>query len=210
MALRAAVFDLDGVLALPSVAGALDRTAESALPRGFLKEAFRRGGPDGSSARLMRGEITFSQIFGKAAAARKINHPMLQAALALRKKGYTTCILTNNWLDDSAQRGSLAQLLCQLRPHFDFLIESCRIRMAKPEPQIYRFVLDTMKASPSEVVFLDDVGANLKPARDLGMVTILVRDTDTALAELEKVTGVQVTLWVALGRVSCPFSVLGV
>ncbi|XP_034878497.1 bifunctional epoxide hydrolase 2 isoform X1 [Mirounga leonina] len=219
MALRAAVFDLDGVLALPSVAGALDRTAESALPRGFLKEAFRRGGPDGSSARLMRGEITFSQwvplmeedcrkcsedsgirlpenfsvsqIFGKAAAARKINHPMLQAALALRKKGYTTCILTNNWLDDSAQRGSLAQLLCQLRPHFDFLIESCRIRMAKPEPQIYRFVLDTMKASPSEVVFLDDVGANLKPARDLGMVTILVRDTDTALAELEKVTGVQ-------------------
>ncbi|XP_021554501.1 bifunctional epoxide hydrolase 2 isoform X1 [Neomonachus schauinslandi] len=219
MALRAAVFDLDGVLALPSVAGALDRTAESALPRGFLKEAFRRGGPDGSSARLMRGEITFSQwvplmeedcrkcsedsgirlpenfsvsqIFGKAAAARKINHPMLQAALALRKKGYTTCILTNNWLDDSAQRGSLAQLLCQLRPHFDFLIESCRIRMAKPDPQIYRFVLDTMKASPSEVVFLDDVGANLKPARDLGMVTILVRDTDTALAELEKVTGVQ-------------------
>lgn len=59
-------------------------------------------------------------------------------------------------------------------------------------------------------MFLDDVGANLKPARDLGMVTILVRDTDTALAELEKVTGVQVTLWVAPGRVSCPFSVLGV
>lgn len=28
-----------------------------------------------------------SEIFGKAAAARKINHPMLQAALALRKKG---------------------------------------------------------------------------------------------------------------------------
>lgn len=32
--------------------------------RGFLKEAFRRGGPDGSSARLMRGEITFSQVKG--------------------------------------------------------------------------------------------------------------------------------------------------
>uniref|UniRef100_A0A452SYI3 Bifunctional epoxide hydrolase 2 n=1 Tax=Ursus maritimus TaxID=29073 RepID=A0A452SYI3_URSMA len=202
---------------------------------GFLKEVFSRGGPDGASARLMRGEITFSQwvplveedcrkysedsgiclpenfsmseIFGKAAAARKINHPMLQAALALRKKGYTTCILTNSWLDDSTQRSRLAQLLCQLKPHFDFLIESCRIRMAKPDPQIYKFVLDTMKASPSEVVFLDDIGANLKPARDLGMVTILVRDTDTALAELEKVTGVQVTFWVAPGQDSCPSSV---
>lgn len=57
-----------------------------------------------------------------------------------------------------------------------------------------------------QVVFLDDIGANLKPARDLGMVTILVHDTDTALAELERVTGVQVTLGVALGWVSHPSS----
>ncbi|XP_045317178.1 bifunctional epoxide hydrolase 2 isoform X1 [Leopardus geoffroyi] len=219
MALRAALFDLYGVLALPSLAGAFSRAEEElALPRGFLIEAFQKGGPDGPSARLMRGEITYSQwvplveencrkcsqdsgirlpenfsvsqIFGKAAAA-KINHPMLQAALALRKQGYTTCLLTNNWLDDSAQRGILAQLVCQLRPHFDFLVESCRIRMAKPDPRIYKFVLDTLNASPNEVVFLDDMGANLEPARDLGMVTILVRDTDTALRELEKVTGVQ-------------------
>ncbi|XP_005635733.2 bifunctional epoxide hydrolase 2 [Canis lupus familiaris] len=232
MALRAAVFDLDGVLALPSVVGALRRTeAELALPRGFLNEASQTGGPDGSSARLMRGEITFSQwvplmeegcrkcaevsgiclpenfsisqIFGRAAAARKINHPMLQAALALRKKGYTTCILTNNWLDDSSQRGSLAQLVCQLSPHFNFVIESCRISMAKPDPQIYKFVLDTLKASPSEVVFLDDIGANLKPARDLGMATILVRDTDPALTELQKVTGVQLLQTAAALPVPC-------
>uniref|UniRef100_A0A673TVP7 Bifunctional epoxide hydrolase 2 n=1 Tax=Suricata suricatta TaxID=37032 RepID=A0A673TVP7_SURSU len=181
MALRAAVFDLDGVLALPSVAGAFGRAEEElALPGGFLNEAFQRGGPDGPSARLMRGEITYSQwvplmeedfrkcaedsgiclpenfsvsqVFSKAAAARKINYPMLQAALALRKQGYTTCILTNNWLDDSAQRGILAQLVCELRPHFDFLIESCRIRMTKPDPQIYKFVLDTLKASPNELL----------------------------------------------------------
>ncbi|CAK7321338.1 Bifunctional epoxide hydrolase 2 [Vulpes lagopus] len=232
MALRAAVFDLDGVLALPSVVGALRRAEEElALPRGFLNEASQTGGPDGSSARLMRGEITFSQwvplmeegcrkcaevsgiclpgnfsisqIFGRAAAARKINHPMLQAALALRKKGFTTCILTNNWLDDSSQRGSLAQLVCQLSPHFNFVVESCRISMAKPDPQIYKFVLDTLKASPNEVVFLDDIGANLKPARDLGMVTIHVRDTDPALTELQKVTGVQLLQTAAPLPVPC-------
>ncbi|EPQ08028.1 Epoxide hydrolase 2 [Myotis brandtii] len=187
--------------------------------RGFLNEVFKKGDPDSSSFRLMRGEIMFSQwvslmeedykkhaedsgislpenfsvsqIFGKAISARRINQPMLQAVLAFRKKGFTTCILTNNWLDDSTQRSSLAQLMCELRPHFDFLIESCRIGMAKPDPQIYKFMLDTLKASPNEVVFLDDIGANLKPARDLGMVTILVRDSDMALQELEKVTGVQ-------------------
>lgn len=220
MALRAVVFDLDGVLALPSVASALGRAEEElALPRGFLNEVFKKEDPDSSSFRLMRGEITFSQwvslveedyrkhsedsgislpenfsvnqIFGKAISARKINHSMLQAVLALKKKGFTTCILTNNWLDDTTQRSSQAQLMCDLRPHFDFLIESCRTGMAKPDPQIYKFMLDTLKASPNEVVFLDDIGANLKPARDLGMVTILVRDSDMALQELEKVTGVQ-------------------
>ncbi|XP_006884985.1 PREDICTED: bifunctional epoxide hydrolase 2 [Elephantulus edwardii] len=220
MALRAAVFDLDGVLALPSVFTTLGRNEEAlALPRGFLSEPFKKGGPDCSTVCLMKGQMTYSQwlplmeedcrkhseasgirlpenfsinkIFGEAISARTINRPILQAALNLRKKGFTTCILTNNWLDDSAQRGGLAQLMGELRPHFDFLIESCQVGMVKPEPQIYELLLDTLQASPNEVVFLDDFGSNLKPARDLGMVTILVRDTDTALRELEKVTGTQ-------------------
>lgn len=124
-------------------------------------------------------------------AARSINRPMLQAAAALKKKGFTTCIVTNNWLDDSDKRDILAQMMCELSQHFDFLIESCQVGMIKPEPQIYKFLVDTLKAKPNEVVFLDDFGSNLKPARDMGMVTILVRDTASALRELEKVTGTQ-------------------
>lgn len=232
MALRAAVFDLAGVLTLPSVTSFWDRAEEElALPKGFLNKAFLKGGPDGSSTRVMRGEITFSQwvplmeedcrkcseesgiclpenfsikqIFEKVLSARKINYPMLQAAVTLKKKGFTTCILTNNWLDDSAGRGSLAQMLCELKPHFDFLIESCQIGMVKPDPQIYKFVLDTLKTSPSEVVFLDNVETNLKPAREMGTVTILVRDTDTALKELEKVAGVQLLQTAAPLPISC-------
>ncbi|XP_051016692.1 bifunctional epoxide hydrolase 2 [Acomys russatus] len=220
MALRVAAFDLDGVLALPSIAGALRRTEEAlALPRDFLTDAFQQECPEGPSEQLMRGKITFSQwaplmdencrkrskacggslpenfsisqIFSQAMATRSINRPMLQAAVALKKKGFTTCIVTNNWLDDSDKRGSLAQMMCELSQHFDYLIESCKVGMIKPEPQIYKLVLDTLKAKPSEVVFLDDFGSNLKPARDMGMVTILVRNTDSALRELEKVTGTQ-------------------
>ena len=39
-------------------------------------------------------------------------------------------------------------------------------------------------------MFLDDLGVNLKPARDLGMVTIKVTSTARALAELEAVLGI--------------------
>uniref|UniRef100_A0A8C9J811 Epoxide hydrolase 2 n=1 Tax=Panthera tigris altaica TaxID=74533 RepID=A0A8C9J811_PANTA len=50
------VFGLSGV-------GCGDRLSTSArgAGEGFLNEAFQKGGPDGPSARLMRGEITYSQ-----------------------------------------------------------------------------------------------------------------------------------------------------
>ena len=38
-------------------------------------------------------------------------------------------------------------------------------------------------------MFLDDLGANLKPARELGMTTIKVAEPEAALAELEAVLG---------------------
>ena len=37
--------------------------------------------------------------------------------------------------------------------------------------------------------FLDDLGMNLKPAREMGMATIKVIDPDSALAELEMILG---------------------
>jgi putative hydrolase of the HAD superfamily len=43
--------------------------------------------------------------------------------------------------------------------------------------------------TPTEAVFLDDLGINLKPARALGITTIKVVDPDEALAELEEVLG---------------------
>jgi putative hydrolase of the HAD superfamily len=38
---------------------------------------------------------------------------------------------------------------------------------------------------PNEAIFLDDLGINLKPAKELGMTTIKVIDPDKALSELQ-------------------------
>ena len=45
-----------------------------------------------------------------------------------------------------------------------------------------------------QAVFLDDLGHNLQPARAMGMATIRVRDTLTALRELERVVGVRLVV----------------
>ena len=42
---------------------------------------------------------------------------------------------------------------------------------------------------PPRVAFLDDIGRNLKPARELGMATIKVDEPDQALRELGALLG---------------------
>jgi epoxide hydrolase-like predicted phosphatase len=59
--------------------------------------------------------------------------------------------------------------------------------MRKPDPRIYALALGRLSVLASEAVFLDDLGINLKPAREMGITTIKVSDPNTALAELERV-----------------------
>jgi putative hydrolase of the HAD superfamily len=59
----------------------------------------------------------------------------------------------------------------------------------KPDPRIYELACDALGAEPTDTVFLDDLGINLKPARAMGMHTIKVTDPTEALAELAAVTG---------------------
>ncbi|MBN3294482.1 HYES hydrolase, partial [Polypterus senegalus] len=116
---------------------------------------------------------------------------MLNASIKLHNNGFKTCILTNNWVDDTDHKDVQAQLLCTLQQHFDLIVESCRVGLRKPQSDIYTLALAKLNATPEQVIFLDDIGANLKSARELGMSTVLVDDTKKALEELQRLTGVQ-------------------
>ena len=72
---------------------------------------------------------------------------------------------------------------------FDVVIESSKVGVRKPDPEFYRLACEALGVQPDEAVFLDDLGINLKPARQLGMTTIKVEDPAVAIAELEKVVG---------------------
>lgn len=71
--------------------------------------------------------------------------------------------------------------------------ESSLIGARKPELKIYQHVLqaEDLTDSPSKVLFLDDIGPNLKAARKLGINTIKVGLASqlSAVLELEKWTG---------------------
>ena len=71
--------------------------------------------------------------------------------------------------------------------------------MRKPDRDIYEYTMEKIRSKwgrelqPEDVVFLDDIGGNLKTARSLGMRTIrvILGKTDDAVRELEKVTGLK-------------------
>jgi len=50
-------------------------------------------------------------------------------------------------------------------------------------------MVDALSVDPAACIYLDDLGVNLKPAREMGMTTIKVVSARQALAELEAATG---------------------
>jgi len=72
---------------------------------------------------------------------------------------------------------------------FHFVLESRKAGVRKPDPRFYRIACDALSVEPAHVVYLDDLGINLKPARQMGMRTIKVQDPDLAVAELEQILG---------------------
>jgi putative hydrolase of the HAD superfamily len=96
-----------------------------------------------------------------------------------------TGLVTNNFImveEEQSQHPETIDL-------FDVVIESSKSGLRKPDPRIYELACRELQVEPEEVVFLDDLGINLKPARAMGMTTIKVTDPDVALAELEEVVG---------------------
>ncbi len=67
--------------------------------------------------------------------------------------------------------------------------ESAKIGLRKPDPRIYQMMTEALNVDPTRCVYLDDLGVNLKPARDMGMTTIKVLNGPQAIAELEAATG---------------------
>jgi len=200
--IAAVVFDLGGVV-LGSPLHAIARfEREHAIPPGFVNRLVVSSGPSGAWSRLERGELdleAFADAFGaecaragcrvparalmERIAAGSQPRPMMLAAVArIRARGLLAAALTNNWSGGSDASRSL-------RERFDVFVESCAIGLRKPDPRIYQHLLERLGCPARETAFLDDIGRNLKPARELGMATIRVEEPDRALAELEALLG---------------------
>ncbi|XP_064612305.1 acyl-CoA dehydrogenase family member 10-like [Liolophura sinensis] len=206
--IKAVIFDMGGVV-VPSP-GPLFKVYEEqhGLPRGTILDVIREGGADGSWSKLECGEYNlhqFGEKFSKECSnkvGRQVNmsvllpdgpdaarffkpyQEMVQAIEKIRSHGYKTALLTNNWkMQDETN-------IPVDRDLFDVIVESCLVGMRKPDPRIYELCLERLKVTPEQALFLDDLGVNLKPARNLGLHTIKVSSPDQAVAEMGEFLGI--------------------
>lgn len=69
---------------------------------------------------------------------------------------------------------------------FDRTFISCNIKMAKPDPEIYRYCVSQMDKDYDEIFMIDDNLANLEPLPAIGIKPIHFTDIESMLKELNK------------------------
>jgi len=69
----------------------------------------------------------------------------------------------------------------------DDIVYSHEVGLAKPDPAAYELTVRRLGVEPHEVLFLDDVEANVDAARRTGWHAVLHRDTATSIAAMERI-----------------------
>lgn len=84
------------------------------------------------------------------------------------RKCYDFVLLSN----DVAEWNTCLMELHGLDRYFEDVIVSGQVRMRKPQENIFRYALERLGCSARECVFVDNSGANLRAARQLGIGTV--------------------------------------
>ena len=112
----------------------------------------------------------------------KINKELYKTAFKLKKKGYKIAILS-----DQHQISQKVLMPIKYIKKFDVVITSHYSGMRKPDSRIYKLTLRKLKLKPEQTIFIDNQEWNIKPAKKLGMKTILYKNNKQTFEELSKI-----------------------
>jgi epoxide hydrolase-like predicted phosphatase len=210
MTFKAVVWDVGGVLTMPMVEAIPEAARRAQVNMAELApkllETFMHDG-DGESAphRLERGEISLDDylaLMGELGdEIRKILHPdsphfvfeFLERNHAMHgfvdevaTAGYATGIISNvvtEWLP-------WWEKFVHPADRFDVVLYSCVDGLRKPNLEIFRKAARRLGVSPNDVIFFDDSESMVVAAREAGMHTVHVTNSDEAITEARRLLDV--------------------
>ncbi|MEW2512968.1 HAD-IA family hydrolase [Streptomyces sp. NPDC046870] len=199
------VLDFGGVLTTPLLPAALAFEKRAGLAEGTLLTGLYLN-PEGIglTEELERGTLTQTQwneaagrllgispdnLMGRIFADLRPETTVIAAAAAARRAGVKVGILSNSvgltpWnLYDGYE----------VDDRYDAVVLSELHGTRKPEPEIFRLVLERLGLPAEECVFVDDTEQYLPPAAALGFTTVHAVEPARTVAALENLLGVALT-----------------
>jgi putative hydrolase of the HAD superfamily len=207
LAIEAVIFDFGGVLTSSPFEAFARFETERGLPLDIIRRTNAANHLENAWAKFERAEVdihAFDALFAAESLALgaevrgkdvlpllqgDLRPEMVEALKRIKAKFKTGCITNNLPANAIGSLTGRTLYVAEVMALFDHVIESAKIGLRKPDPRIYRMMVETLKVDPRSCVYLDDLGVNLKPAREMGMTTIKVASAAQAIAELEAATG---------------------
>ena len=205
--IRAVFWDFGGVITTSPFDSFNIYEESKNLPKDLIRTINSTNPDNNAWAKLERSEIdqeefdslfeVESQQFGHSVPGKQvlallkgqIRPEMVKALREIKDKLIQGC-LTNNIQSTEGQEletdnAAISGTHQEIMGLFDFVFESSKETVRKPDPRFYQLACKRGKVSPNEVIFLEDLGINLKPAKALGMKTIKVVRAEDALQDLQ-------------------------
>jgi len=205
--IEAVIWDFGGVITTSPFEAFARFEMERGLPADIIRRTNAINHLENAWARFERAEVdieTFDRLFAAESLllgaevrgkdvlpllAGDLRPEMVEALRRVKTKLKTGCITNNLPANSIGSAGGRSFYIAEVMALFDHVIESAKIGLRKPDPRIYRMMVETLQVDPKNCVYLDDLGVNLKPAREMGMTTIKVLNAAQAITELEAATG---------------------
>jgi putative hydrolase of the HAD superfamily len=204
--IEAVIWDFGGVLTSSPFEAFARFEIERGLPTDIIRRTNAANHWENAWAKFERAEVdiaTFDELFAAESLALgaevrgkdvlpllsgDLRPEMVEALKRVKAKFKTGCITNNLPANAIGSLGGRSLYVAEVMALFDHVIESAKIGLRKPDPRIYQMMIEALAVDPRNCVYLDDLGVNLKPAREMGMKTIKVIDGAQAIGELEALT----------------------
>src|ERR1700721_3881121 len=203
---EAVIWDFGGVLTSSPFEAFARFEAERGLPADIIRRTNAANHLENAWAKFERAEVdieTFDKLFAAESLALgaevrgrdvlprlagDLRPEMVETLRRIKTKFKTGCITNNLPANAIGSAGGRTLYIAEVMVLFDHVIESAKIGLRKPDPKIYRMMVEALAVDPKNCVYLDDLGVNLKPAREMGMKTSKVLNASQAIDELEGAT----------------------
>jgi HAD superfamily hydrolase (TIGR01509 family) len=100
----------------------------------------------------------------------------------LKKQGFRLYYLSNFPLDSFEEVRNDYYFF----RYFDGGIISSEVKLSKPDPEIYKYILSAYALNKDECLYIDDIEENIRAAESVGMQSLLTNGSPKISAELEE------------------------